>query len=224
MPTVADIVNQARVKYPDMDATGLGVDLFNTVHNRILTQAQVQTDVETFSSLVSGTKVYDVQTTARKVWSALYYRSSTAGDLYKLKARSVEEFEAYLPTYAGDASGTPQFYYVRFKNDGQLDLGLHPTPDTSTSGGYPKVVLRVSRGAVLTSTGNLPLGVADYSAWVSGLMAEYARLKRGPDEAGQMLALAEHDLGNLQRFSHGLLEESPSSAVPRYSWRRRTRV
>lgn len=223
MPTAADIINQARVKYPDMHPTGLGLDLFNIVHNRILTTAQVQTDIETFSSLVAGTKAYDVQTTARKVWSAVYFTSSTAGDLVKLKSYSVEEFEAYSGTYTGEDEGTPAYYYVRFKNDGQMELGLHPTPDTSSSGGYPKVVLRVSRGAQLTTSGNLPLGVADYSAWTSGVIAEYARLKRDPDEAAKMIGLFEHDLGSLQKAVHGMQEESPSTVLPRFSWRRQGR-
>jgi len=160
--TVQNVVDQARIGYPsipDVGAPSTAVNLANEVHNDILTRCGIQTDTETIT-LTSGTKEYSLPVTARFATSVTYVRSASAEDVVKLLSRSQEEFENESPAYKYSDSGEPTSYYITHGSDGTVSIGLDPTPDTTTSGGYPKVVMRVGRGATLTAAGNLPLGVA----------------------------------------------------------------
>jgi hypothetical protein len=223
--TVQNAIDQARIGYPsipDVGAPSTAVNLFNEVHNDILTRCGIQTDTETIT-LVAGTKEYALMTTARFASTVMYVRSANAGDVVKLLSRSQEEFENELPAYRYEDRGEPNSYYINHGNDGTVSIGFDPTPDTATTGGYPSVVLRVGRGAVLTAVGVLPLGVARHSAWVAGLQAFWAKRRNLP-EANQKMAEYEEEVSKLQVWRHEFQQESPFQAVPNNSWKRRKRV
>lgn len=223
--TVQECVNAAKVGYPslpDIGAPSTAVDIFNEVHNDILSRCGIQTGTETIT-LAAGTKEYDLQVTARFACTAVYVRSATDGDGTKLQSMSQEEFESRSGDYKFQASGTPTHYYISHKSDGTVQIGFHPTPDTSSSGGYPNVTLRVGRGATLTAAGNLPLGVKNHTAWVKGVQCIWAERRNLP-EAAKKRQEYEDEVGLLQAWRHNFQQESPFSGVPNNSWRRRRRA
>lgn len=216
MPTtVQDVVDAARVGYPgipDIGAPSIAVNLFNEVHNDILARCGIQTDTETIS-LTADTKEYALAVTARFASTAVYVRSATAGDAVKLQSKAQEAFEADHGTYKNEASGEPDSYYIVHSSDGTVKIGFDPTPDTTTSGGYPSVVMRVGRGATLTASGNLPLGVKNHTAWIAGIQAFWARRRSLPD-AAQKMAEYEAEVELLQKWRHDFQQETPSTVQP----------
>lgn len=223
--TVQNVVDRARIGYtslPDVGAPSIAVDIFNDVHNDILARCGIQTDTETIS-LVAGTQEYALAVTARFATTVQYVRSSADGDGYKIDSKSQEELEAQRPGYKYETDDEPDTYYINHGSDGTVNIGFVPAPATATSGGYPKVVLRVGRGAILTAAGNLPLGVKNHDAWVKGIQCFWAERRNLP-EAAKKRQEYEDAVSSLQTWRHGFQQESPASVVPNNSWRRRKRV
>lgn len=226
MPTVQETIDAAKVGYPsipDIGAPSTAVNIFNEVHNDILARCGIQTGTETLSALVAGTKEYALSVTARWAATAVYVRSATDGDAVKLVSKAQESLEAQDGTYKFEGTGEPTHYYITHDSEGTVYIGLDPTPDTSTSGGYPKVVMRVGRGATLTAAGNLPLGVKNTTAWIAGIQAFWAK-RRGLPEANQKWEEYEHEVGLLNDWRHDFQQETPSVMVPNQSWRHLPRV
>jgi len=225
MPTtVQNVIDLAKVGYPSLPDFGdsVAVKLFNEVHNEILTRVGVQTDTETIT-LVADQREYALNVTARFASTAVYVRSATEGDATKLEPVSQETLERQSGGYQFEDSGEPSRYYITHSNDGTVKIGFDPAPDTSSTGGYPSVVLRVGRGATLTAAGNLPLGVKNFQAWIIGIQAYWCRSRSLP-EANEKMAEFERELGLLQAWRHNFMAENPSTIVPARSGRRLTRV
>lgn len=223
--TVQQVIDAAKVGYPgipDIGTPSTAVNIFNEVHNEILTQVGIQTDTETIS-LVSGTKEYALAVTARFASTVVYVRTSTDGDSTKLLPKSQERLESHSGSYKHESTGEPDSYYITHSSDGTVKIGFAPTPDTTTTTGYPNVEMRVGRGATLTASGNLPLGVKNHTAWIVGVQAYWAR-RRGLPEAAVKHQEFLDEVALLQSWRHSFMAESPSEVIPQYSWRRLPRV
>jgi hypothetical protein len=94
-------------------------------------------------------------------------------------------------------AGTPIWYDERAGR-----LILQPTPDISTSSGYPIVSLTVQKTDVLSVSSALPVAADDYDAWVYGLCRKYAA-EKARDQFPAFEALYRQALNELIAFSEG---------------------
>ena len=129
-------------------------------HSRILRAVPLEPTIVTFSSLVDGTKEYATGDTYLRVWSVRYVRSATQGDSKMLEPISVDELDLDFEDWRGNDTGEPRYWYWRAGK-----IGLHPTPDTTTST-YPLLSMEVSADETITGSTVLPGHVRNFDAWI----------------------------------------------------------
>jgi len=167
-----DVMDQMDDFYSEVDDTEKLRHL-QRVHSRILRSVPLEPSVVTFSSLVADTKEYATGDTYLRVWSVRYVMSATSGDSKVLKPISVDELDYDHANWRAADSGEPTYWYWRAGS-----IGLHPTPDTSTSGGYPLLSMEVSTDETITGATVLPGHVRNFDAWIFGALENIAISRR----------------------------------------------
>lgn len=217
-------IDMAQVKRPGLsDADGL--TLLNIVHDEILSQVGLQLTTVDTTTLSATSLVYDLSTTVRKVWWCRYQLSATTSDYIELKptTRDALEYENYLSN-----DGTPpELYFTTHKDDGTLQIGVHPYPAASTgSPAYPRLITRVTVSTPLTVTpddSELPIGLPSYKAWWRGVVAYWDELKGHPDKA-ESYALYQKAVQELLTWKQTQNAKVLPSAAPYPSYHYPTRV
>lgn len=206
MPTAQAIIDEAKLDFPDETDTRALSDL-QSVDDYICFRFPVirsRQDV----TLTADTREYSLPSNTVRVLACRYVTSATASD--KLQARHLDWFDAYDYNWRDQSSGTPMDYYVDTANN---NIGLHPAPDTTTSGGYPKLTLDVSqrRGTLVVGTdfgSNLP----SYQAWVEGLRHRMA-LRTSDERLGYYERMFNHELAQLDLMLRGSAEFQPTARM-----------
>lgn len=138
-------------------------------HTRILALCPLKVATATNTSLVADTKEYALTDAYLNIWSVRYIKSATQGDSVQLIETSVDELDQTRPDWRGEASGTPVYWYIRGSK-----MGLHPTPDTSSSASYPQLSFEYTTDETLTGSSELPDNARTHEAWLYDAAAAIA--------------------------------------------------
>ena len=157
--------------YPDA-SDALCLRSINRTVRALVQPDDSRTESVTLSSLVAGTASYALSESVVRVWSAEYQAES--GSTKQLSALTMRQMERDYPNYRVAASASPSSYAVTYTGSA-LNLTLYPAPDSSSSGGYPRLVLRVSEAPTLTSGSSLPANVSE-EAVEAGALWRVARV------------------------------------------------
>ena len=98
MATAQTVLDQIAETFDDVDPTKVLLYL-NRAHEWILSQIQLKTSTETFSSLVKDTTEYALTATVAKIWSARYVKSSADDDFTVMLPTSIEERDHLDPNW-----------------------------------------------------------------------------------------------------------------------------
>lgn len=174
MPTAQTIIDEAKLDFPDETDTRALSDL-QSIDDELTRKYRLIWSRENIT-LTADTKEYALPSNTNKVYACTYQHSAT--DASRLDAKHVDYYDEYEDDWRELGSGRPLGYYVDLVNG---NIGFHPTPDTSTSGTYPRVVADVSkrRGTILVST-DFGDDLPSYQAWVEGV--RYRMALRTQDE------------------------------------------
>lgn len=208
--TVTTIVDACQYDYPDM-TDAKGVEYANVVHRRLLTAfPELRIDTEDIN-LTSGTGEYSLDEDIYKVHSALYLTAASTGTV--LDETSVTELDNKNAGWRLESSGTPTGFYVWANTTGQV-VGLYPKPNTTTSGGFPKVTLYVTRRpSALTGSDTVFTMLPDSQIYKEGILLEFAKAQRKEDVA-MRLEVYRAELQRVGEFVRGINFRKLSDEFP----------
>lgn len=128
-----------RSSYPDCSAAH-ALELLNLAVRNLCRQIPLYRNTTTFS-ITANTQEYTFGDTYNQVQQVFYETSATSRIL--LDYKSIQELDLDNPRWRYQSAGTPREYYITQTASsspaGALKMGLFPTPDTSTSGTYPRI-------------------------------------------------------------------------------------
>lgn len=194
--------------FPDMAKAGAG---HTTIAEEYLTEADailayhlpLRLTTEDIN-LTSGTREYAFSDSLiSRVWTVRYLRSATADDSYKLEHTDLTKLDLESGNWEALDDGEPQSFYLGSSSAGALRIGVSPSPDTTTSGGYPILRCRVSKTAALASGGSLPDNIRTATVYVACAAWRYAEDYRDPEVAEQWLAKFNRALAAERDFFFG---------------------
>ena len=154
---------------------------------------------------------------------AAYYRKS-ATETTKLTPVSTDWMDMYVKTWrATTETGTPTKFYVEaVETSGEVRVGLDPVPDTTTSGGYPVVVLYGTTYQAMLANENVPSIIPSIRVYVEGMKKLYAS-DRDPERVAIWDELYRRELHSTLASIDNTIEDLDSPrVVPR--WMRNAKV
>jgi hypothetical protein len=169
--TVSTLISYLRQTYPDC-GDALGLRAIQRTVRALVQPDDTRTETTTLSSLVAGTADYALNESVIRVWSADYQPAATQSK--RLTAVTMSQLERDYPNHRVASSGAPQVFAVTYSGSA-LQLTLHPAPDTTTAGGYPRVILRTSTVPTLASNSTLPANLPE-EAIEAGALWRVARV------------------------------------------------
>jgi hypothetical protein len=141
--TVLDIITRFRKRFGDCSASA-ALDLLNDSAREILyTIPYAKTSIDV--PLVANTAEYALAADYLRVWSGRYLRSANAGDFRELKETSEDQLDLDRPGWRALEPDEPLAYYIDSNESVGGVVGFFPTPNATSSVGYPKVILEVSK-------------------------------------------------------------------------------
>lgn len=164
MPTAGDIIDEAQRDFTHRSDAECLADL-QAVHDELCFDFRLKI-ASTTISITAGTASY---TQAGRVYDARYTRSATRGDYKTLKATHKEELDEIDPRWRARENAEPEYFYMEAGN-----IVLHPTPDETTSGSYPRIDVDYATSETLVSGTDLPDGLMSYRVYVEGLKSRLA--------------------------------------------------
>ena len=221
--TVDQVIARARQTFgsiPLSSATSPnGLDLLNEVYGEMLFDVALLSQ-EVDVTLTAGTNHYTL-TTPMRVFSARYVRSATTGDFRTLEPVSQDEQDERMLQYLRFQNSEPIEFWTLPKSDGTSELWLSPTPPTSTTGGYPKVTVRLTKYTAFSSgSDTLPVGLPSYEAFILGLCVKWASALGDP-KLGELEQRFEIKKKQLETYRHSLNARVRPNLRPNYKWRTR---
>lgn len=169
MATAQDVIDLIKLEFPGVDDTVV-LGQLQLEHDE-LTYLFNLTGADESISLTAGTREYALDADIRRIWNADYQMSATSS--VQLTASHIDSMDVNLGPWRSHANGRPQMFYVNKTN-----IGFYPTPSTTTSGTYPRVVLTVSRSETLVTGSTMPASAPNFGAWVSGVCKRLARMSK----------------------------------------------
>lgn len=213
---VNTLVAEIRKDFPQVPAADV-IALLQEEDDILSREHRITVTTESVN-LTAGTSEYSVSATTARYWAARYVTGSGVGAYSVLHPTKKTLLFQENPNWLKAGNGTPRLYYIDAGN-----LGLYPPPDTTTSGGYPKVVLEVSQFNTITAGQNMPSTVRSFERWKYGVLLKLA-LRMSNERVqlySQMKKEAEDDL---REQLEGREVNSVQTVKPR-KWRMRgTRV
>ena len=217
MPNVQDCIDGLHVAYPQVeDAQAL--TYFRQVHREVLALAQIETGAEPLD-LTAGQREYALDSTDKivNVRAAYYIKSAT--DVTRLAPVSTDWLDSHSPTWrASTEKGQPKRFYIEgvLANGGEVHLGLDPVPDTTTSAGYPQVVLYGTTYQALVATDPIPEIVPTVRVYVEGMKRLYAS-DRDPARFAQWDEIYKRELqATLAAIDSGIEDLESPLLVPKW--------
>ena len=194
--TVQQVIEIAK-EHEDFDPQR-ALQLFNEAHVRILGECRLIPDTTTTVSLVAGQMEYAIANDVARIWDAIYYDSSNSFYPLKQTDESRLYYQEYGPGWEVVTPSKPTKYYERGGN-----IGLWPPPASSSTGGYPQVVLYYTQIDGLTLTSTLPSTINTVYPWVYYMCAKQAATSDKPGWENNVLAyekMFEKSLTDLKRW------------------------
>lgn len=205
--TVSNLYTQINDEFPQV-ADAEKLRRIQRAHSRILSLVPVKAAVTTNTSLVADTKEYSLSDAYLRIWSVRYLRSSTQGDSKQLIETSVDELDKTIPDWRGAPSGEPKYWYIRGSK-----MGLHPTPDTSSSSSYPQLSFEYTTDETLTGSSELPDNCRTHEAWLYDVCAAIA-MSRGDQRYPWFEERRDRAMKELTRMFHGRTARLQPQVVP----------
>jgi len=206
--TITQVIASFRQVYPQCDTTRAQT-FFETIHKRILAACKLRQKTEDIT-LTADQREYDLPSGAMRIFAAHYVTSSSDDDFHTLIETSEDDLDVRDPdwrrrTNSGDQE--PEQYYITSATDtdsAKPKIGFLETPPTSTSGGYPKVVLSLTSLATLSGSETIPSNLLDEEVYVSGMAMLYAKRQDKENYQGWRQAFRD-DLSETIEFVKNLL-------------------
>lgn len=163
--TVQDTIDGLRVAYPQIEEAQALI-YFRQVHREILAQAQIETKEQQID-LTQGQREYALDQIA--VVRAAYLVKS-ASDIKMLTPTSTDWLEEHRPIWrATQEQGEPTHFYIEDGN-----IGLDPNPDTTTTAGFPKLLVYGTDNQALIITDDIPVAIPSIRVYIEGMKRLYA--------------------------------------------------
>lgn len=207
--TATNVIAKFRRTFPDCSTTDAALlldDVLKGIYSR-LPARNTSVDI----SLTDGTQEYDYNVDITRTQSVLFKETSDPSTWVRLEATNVDELNLKNPSWrSDDTEGSPTKYYVTSavsSDTAKPVIGFLPIPDTTTSGGYPKVTAFVTQWASLTSSETMPSNFIDDHVIVFGMCYYWAiRSGRDVNEIGKWNKLYENELGRTEVHMRNLNE------------------
>lgn len=202
--TVATCISRLQREFDDI-SQAIAEEYLSLADREILGRLPLREDTEDIS-LTSGTATYAFSAeTVIRIRSAEYLKSATVTNRKTLIATSIAELDLTNESWRATQNQEPTHYYLTSTSAGAMRLGLWPTPNTTTSGGYPLVRCYIHRSASLASGGSLPAIIRkpDMYVWCAGWL--YAEDYRPFEKAQEMKARFENALREEEDYLNSFL-------------------
>lgn len=162
--TYADVITQVKTVFPDL-TTAKALEFCNQINRELNIGLPNRYKVETVN-LTSGTRSYDMPSGVVRIEKAVYKQSANVRYEVDIVTRErLDEMDG-LWDYQSSTSRPTMLCVdevnVAASNGAKLQVTLYPTPNTTTSAGYPILELRVA------TTSDVATGNDILSATVSG--------------------------------------------------------
>lgn len=177
--TLTTVITAFRTDYYENCSAAKALILANIVHAELLNSEDFR-EVAIDVSLTDGTREYAPSgiTSIMRVTRA-YFRESATSDK-ELIPMTVQTMDDDFPGWRVDTDeGDPIYFYWTNPSSGDASspkIGFHPIPDTTTSGGYPKVTLYTRQATSLDTSDEIPsqlmFGSLVYLRGMAALWAE----------------------------------------------------
>lgn len=224
MATLADAITKAQQKYPQL-STARAIVFANVIHNRLLTRLNLRGTTKSIN-MTSGTKDYALGAETSRIFTAFYRTSATV--VSQLTPTSQEKLDLDDPDWRERTeTGSPTHYMVRPIKNGSgtgdaLMVTLYPTPDTTTSGGYPLVEMWITDSTAFTATSDdLPGSLIDEMVYANGIRMLWAE---GNDQASCAFYEQRYnsDMDRCLAWLHNVTLNDPMVLRAPYARNRRT--
>lgn len=222
--TADQVIERARLFFPAIplstDSSPNGLDLLNEALSELLFDVEMLS-AESDLTLTAGTAHYSLPSGTVRLWSARYVRSATTGDFKELRPTNQDKLDNEGLGYLRLGSSEPDKYWALPKSDGTPEIWVTPSPPTTTSSGYPKIVVRVTQYTALsTGSSSLPLGLPSYDVFITALAEKWAFLV-GDEKITIIEKLHQEKKAMAHNFRHSVAARVHPTMRPRVSWRPR---
>lgn len=191
--TVAEVFEQVRRMYQDCPDDSTLLKMLNDEHFDICRYVKLYQDTTVSVSLTSGTREYALSASVMHIWNAAYFTSATS--YTPLRQTSRDRLDNDFPSWLQQSSGTPYQYY---ESGGYI--GFYPTPNATTSGGYPIVTLYCQSITAFTATSDsLPAQINNADPWIYGLARRFAMLEH-PADLQRLDAMSKQSRADLAAY------------------------
>lgn len=191
--TTASIFTVAQATYPDLSQT-LFLTLLNDVFQDLSIDIPLVQDTAVDISLTSGVQEYSLADPTFHVYEADY--QSATSTFSTISPTTKDQLDERFAGWRNNTTlGIPEYWY---QHGGYV--GFYPTPNVTTSGGIPQVVLYVSAQAqVLGISDSLPSPVRTMEAFLFGTLYRFALILHREDAQLWQELYQEHE-GNLMAY------------------------
>lgn len=167
--TGSDILTEVTRRYADYSRSSEGTVDLQRANDWVLTAVRLYPDASEDLTLTANDDTYAYNINTLAIWQAVYLESSTSTGIV-LQPKSVDTLDQDEPTWRTNPAGSPRYFFDRGG-----EVVLYPKPDTSSSGGYPKVVLYSTRKQTLSDVTSLPESVRQIDAWADYICHLHAK-------------------------------------------------
>lgn len=213
----SDIIANARLRFNDLKDADALVYL-KEVRAHVLGLLDFRKTTITNTSLVAGTAEYAYADTSMNFDQVRYVRSATDGDFKILRAITKDYLYAERPEWTMQEDGEPSEFYLTAGTTGPK-IGLVPAPDTSTSGGYPKLEMDITQNETLTTGTTIYDDLPSASVYINGIKKRYAEDKHR-DDIEVYTRLFKSDIAEAQRYRNNKNKQAPAKLRPAFMSRR----
>lgn len=210
--TVANVIASLRRRIPTITPDD-ALEYINRVHEDLSAMLPLRQDTEDVS-LTDGTREYSLDEDIVQIWDAEYRTSATEG--HQMKQTSVPDLVLDRAAWRLAVDGKPFEYYIWGNTTGKV-VGFFPTPETTTTSGYPIVRLYVSRRNTLTLSDSLPQTILNKQVYVEGAAWYYCADFKPDMESFYDRRYQEHKI-RLKRFYYSQMPFHSPSIRANISW------
>lgn len=170
MKTKSQTISKFVDRYPGATVPAKQQDLFDTAYRRLMDRAEFRTNDVPFMNIVAGTAEYPWAETSLRGYNGTWWIDANTPIPMKLTSEDgLRDQQADWKEQDSLHSGRPCQFYIGTRPNGNsagLVIGFVPTPDTSTSSGFPYAVIHVEEHVVLGLDDPLPYSMIDEMALV----------------------------------------------------------
>lgn len=192
--------------------------LFDEAYKRVLKDIKCRT-TEVTVSWTAGVREYTLAEVNQQVNFAVCKPSAESGGWAQLEEVSLDLLSVTEPGWTADTDNTsqPTRYYITSAVNGDsadLKIGFDPVPDTTTSGGYPCVVLNVTQFSTLTGSETVPAGLLNDDPYLYYMAWKYATRQDKANALGYKAAFEEALAENQEFYQKRLVLDRNTRIVP----------